>query len=248
MSRSPTGTSSEGSIPLGITAIRVLLEPVDVGHVLAHVGGAGDHALGAVGHPALDPVDVGLRVLVHPALVAAVLGGVDRDHERAAEALGQVVARHGHQPVVAVHHVEVVAVPHLHARGQHVGVHVLDPGHELGQLARALGLAHAVHDHALHLLLGGRLLQAAGQHVDLHVLGHEVLGQLAHVARQAALDQRRVLPGEDQDPHGATSEARSRSGARLRRAGSGEGTAAESAKAEIAASWAAAWARTRSSG
>ena len=91
-SRSSTGTSSDGSIPLGITRDALLLEAVDVGHVLAHVGRAGDHAVGAVGHPALDAVDVGLRVLVHPALVAAVLGGVDGDHERAAEALGQVVA------------------------------------------------------------------------------------------------------------------------------------------------------------
>ena len=44
---------------------------------------AGDHPLGAVGHPALDAVDVGLRVLVDPALVAAVLGGVDGDDEGA---------------------------------------------------------------------------------------------------------------------------------------------------------------------
>ena len=79
-------------MPFGITAHVRLLEAVDVGHVLAHVGRAGDQPLGPVGHPALDAVDVGLRVLVDPALVAPVLGGVDRDHERRAEALGQVVA------------------------------------------------------------------------------------------------------------------------------------------------------------
>ena len=191
----------------------LLLEPVDVGHVLAHVGRAGDHALGAVGHPALDPVDVGLRVLVDPALVAAVLGGVDRDHQRAAEALGEVVAGVGHEPVVPVHHVEVVAVAHLHAGGQHVGVHVLDPGDELGELARALGLADAVDHHALQLLLGRRLLEPAREHVHLGVLRHEVLGQLAHVAREAALDQRRVLPGEDQDARWQ-GEARSGTGGR----------------------------------
>ena len=124
-----------------------LLEPVDVRHVLAHVRGAGDQALGAVGHPALDAVDVGLRVLVDPALVAAVLGGVDGHHERRSEALGEVVTRRGHEPVMAVDHVEVVAVPHLHAGGEHVRVHVLDPGHELAQVARALRLANAVHEH-----------------------------------------------------------------------------------------------------
>ena len=79
-----------------------------------------------------------LRVLVDPALVAAVLGRVDRDHERAAEALGEVVAGDRDEPVVAVHDVEVVAVAELDAGGQHVGVHVLDPGDELAELARAL--------------------------------------------------------------------------------------------------------------
>ena len=208
--------------PVGHHRHAVLLEAVDVGHVLAHVGRAGDQLLAAVGHPALDPVDVGLRVAVHPALVAAVLGGVDRDHQRAAEALGEVVPRRGHEPVVSVHEVEVVAVAHLDARGQHVGVHVLDPGHELAQLARALGLAHAVHQHAVHLLLAGRLLEAAGQHVHLHAARRQALRQLAHVAGQAALDQRRVLPGQQQDAHlyGVSRGARSRSGARLRRAGS----------------------------
>ena len=132
----------------------VLLEAVDVGHVLAHVGGAGDDPLSAVGHPSLDAVDVGLRVLVDPPLMAAVLGRVDGDHQRAPEALGQVVAGHRHEPVVPVYEIEAVAVPDLHARGQHVRVHVLDPGHELGQVAGPLGLAHAVDDHPVQLLLG----------------------------------------------------------------------------------------------
>ena len=82
---------------------------------------------------------------------------------------------------------------------------------------------------------GGRLLAPAREHVHVDVLRGEVLGQLAHVPREAALDQRRVLPGEDQDAHqGEVSGARSRSGARLRTAGSG--TAAESARAPSAAS------------
>ena len=147
-----------------------LVEPVDVGHVLAHVGRAGDHALGSVGHPPLHAVDVGLRVLVHPALVAPVLGRVDRDHERCAEALGQVVARRGHEPVVSVDDVEVVAVAHLHARGEHVRVHVLDPGDELAEVTRPLGLAHPVDEHAAHLLLRRVLLPPARDHVHVHPL------------------------------------------------------------------------------
>jgi hypothetical protein len=45
------------------------------------------------------------------------------------------------------------------------------------------------------------------------------------VAAEAALDQRRVLPGEDQDVHGETSGAREAKGARLRRAGGEESIA-----------------------
>ena len=133
----------------------VLLEAVDVGDVAAHVVRARDDAVRAVGHPALDAVDVGLRVLVHPALVAPVLGRVDRDHERAAEAPCQVVAGHRDEPVVAVDEVEVEAVAQLDPGGEHVGVHVLDPGDELAQVARAPRLADAVDADALDLLLGG---------------------------------------------------------------------------------------------
>ena len=138
-------------MPFGMTAIRLLLEPVDVGDVLAHVGRAGDDAVGAVGHPLLDAVDVRLRVLVDPALVAAVLRRVDRDDQRAAEAAREVVAGARDQPVVAVDDVEVVAVAELDARGEHVGVHVLDPGDELVEVARAGRLGDAVDDDALDL-------------------------------------------------------------------------------------------------
>ncbi len=67
-----------------------------------------------------NAVDVSLGMLVDPTLVAAVLGGVDRRYQRRLEALGQVVAGVGDEPVVAVHEVEAVAVTELDARGQHV--------------------------------------------------------------------------------------------------------------------------------
>ena len=142
---------------------------------------------------------MGLRVLLDPALVAAVLGGVDRHDERAAEAVGEVVARDGHQPVVAVDEVEVVAVAELHPGGEHVRVHVLDPGDELAELARPARLADAVDEHAVHVLLGRGLLEGSRQDMNLDVLLDELLGELAHVARQAALDERRVFPGQDED-------------------------------------------------
>jgi hypothetical protein len=146
-------------------------------------------------------------VLVDPALVAAVLGRVDGHHQRGAEAAGEMVAGRGDQPVVAVDEVEGEAVAEVDPRGEHVRVHVLDPRHELVQVARPARLAHPVDDHALHLLLGRHRLVAAREHVHVDVLGgDELLGELAHVARQPALDDGRVLPAQDQDPetHGTS--------------------------------------------
>ena len=160
---------------------------------------AGDDSLRAVGDPALDAVDVGLGVLVDPALMAAVLGRVDRRHQRRFEALREVVARVGDQPVVAVDEVEVIAVAELDAGREHVGVHPLDPGDELAQVCRPFRLADAVDEDAAGALLGRRLLAAAGEHMDLDFALDQGLGELADVAGQAPLDQRRVLPGEDQD-------------------------------------------------
>ena len=52
---------------------------------------------------------------------------------------------------------------------------------------------------AVAILLRRQAAAAAREDVDLGALGDELLGELAHVARQPALDDRRVLPGEDQD-------------------------------------------------
>ena len=121
--------------------------------MVSHIGGARDHLLCAVGHPVLDSVDVALGMLVHPTLVPPVLGRVDRHRKSSAEALGEVVAGGRHEPVVPVHEVEVEAVAELDPGGEHVGVHVLDPGDELGQLARPVRLAHAMQHHSLAQLL-----------------------------------------------------------------------------------------------
>ena len=118
----------------------LLLDPEDVGDLLPHVVRAGDHPVRPVADPALDPVDVRLRVVVDPALVAAVLGGVDGGHQRGVEAAGEVVARHRDQPVVPVHEVKLELVAQLDAGGEHVRVHALDPGDELAQVGGAGGL------------------------------------------------------------------------------------------------------------
>jgi len=129
-------------MPLGITATPRLVEPVDVGYVASHVVRAGDHAVGAVCHPLLDPVDPALRVVLHPALMAAVLGGVDRSSRRGSpKRRAEVVAGDGDEPVVSVHEIEREVVAEIDAGGEHVGVHVLDPGDELRQVAWAPRLA-----------------------------------------------------------------------------------------------------------
>jgi hypothetical protein len=213
-----------------------LVEVVDVADVLAHVVRAGDHALRALRHPALGAVDVALRVLVDPALVTAVLGRVDRDDERAAEALGEVIAGDRDEPVVAMHEVEVEVVAELDSGGEHVGVHVFDPGDELAQVPRAARLANAVHGDAAADLLGRHRLVAARQDVDLGPERDERLGQLAHMTRKTALDDRRVLPREDQDAaHGSSNGAARTNGARPRSAASAEPS--ESRAASSAARW-----------
>ena len=83
----------------------------------------------------------------------------------------------------------------------HVHVHRLHPAHEGGRIARERGFADAVHDHAVLVSLGRQAAAASRQHVHLDAGCHEMLGQLAHVATEAALDHRRVLPGDQQDTH-----------------------------------------------
>jgi hypothetical protein len=67
---------------------------------------------------------------------------------------GAPIAGHRDQPVVPVNEVELVAVPQLHARREHVGVHPLHPGHELAEVRGALGLTNPVDMDAGRLLLG----------------------------------------------------------------------------------------------
>ena len=87
-----------------------LVDAEHVGDVALHVVAADDDALRAAHHPALDAVDVALRVLVDPALVAAVLGGVDGRQVRPPRGARQRGGGGRDEPVVAVDDVEVVAV------------------------------------------------------------------------------------------------------------------------------------------
>ena len=103
---------------------------------------------------------------------------------------------------------EVEAAAELDAGGEHVLVHVVDPRDERVEVvAREVRLADAVDDHAVAVLDRLELTAAAGDDVDLVAVAHELLGELADVPCQPALDDRRVLPREGQDAHGGGSLA-----------------------------------------
>jgi len=141
-------------------------------------------------------------VLVDPALVATVLGGVDRREVRAAEALGQRDGGAGDEPVVAMDDVGAQALAEPAPGRVHVRVHALHPCDERVEVARHGRLRHAVDVHAAAQLLGDVLAPAAREHVDLDALRDERLGELVNVAREAARHDRRVLPREDEDALG----------------------------------------------
>ena len=96
-------------MPFGIAVIESRDDAEHVGDLLAHEVRARDDVVGRAHHPALDAVDVRLRMLVDPALVAAVLGGVHGHQPRDAAAAGELARRGGDQPVVRVHEVEAAA-------------------------------------------------------------------------------------------------------------------------------------------
>jgi hypothetical protein len=163
-------------------------------HVAAHVVGAGDHVVGAADHLLLDRVDVGLRVPVDPALVTAELGGVNGDEPGPSDRPRERLGGAGHEPVVRVHQVEVEALAQLGAQHPHVGVHRVHPANEGVHVLGVGGLPDAVDDHPVPVLLGGQPAAAAGEHVHLCAIAHQLLGQLANVPSQSPFHDRRVLP------------------------------------------------------
>ncbi len=89
-------------------------------------------------------------------------------------------------------------------------VHVLDPGDELIEVTRLGRLGDAVDgDPVLHRALGQGGV-AARQDVHVDVAAVERLGDLAHVAGESAFDDRRVLPGEDEETQGGFAVSRQR--------------------------------------
>ena len=158
--------------------------------------------VGAADHPPLGRVDGGLGMVLHPALVAAVLGRVHGDQPRPAKLRGHLLGRPGHEPVVRVHEVEGASGHTAPGPREHVVVHIGHPAQERVDVAGEVGLAHAVDVDAMALLLGGKMAAAAGEHVHLDPAREQVLGELSDVASEPALDHGRVFPGEQEDAHG----------------------------------------------
>jgi hypothetical protein len=171
--------------------------------VAAHVVRARDHAVRGAHHPPLDAVDVLLRVLLDPALVAAVLRRVHGHEPRAPEPPRELARGARDEPVVGVHEVEGERVAERGARRPHVVVHRVDPPHERVEVVLGeLRLAHSVHGHAVAVLDLREVPAAAREDVHLDPAAHQALGELANMTRQPALDDRRVLPGQDENARG----------------------------------------------
>ena len=135
------------------------------------------------------------------ASAAAALRGVDGGDEGCAPAHVQGVARPGHEPVVGVHD---VGPPARQAGGGRDQV-VVGPGHvgdELivghpGQLGAGPDHPHPVDDRVL-----GGVGMVQGQDDDLVPGPGQRSGQAVRVGRDAADDERRVLPRQHGHSHG----------------------------------------------
>src|SRR4051812_3296935 len=136
--------------------------------------------------------------------MAPVLGGVNSYKPGRAEALLELLGGRRDEPVVRVNEVEIHPLAELLPCGRQVTIHVLDPGDERVEVVlREIRLGDAVHEDSMPFLDRRPMATAARQHVHLGALVDEALGKLADMPRQAAFDDRWVLPREDEDtpPH-----------------------------------------------
>ena len=184
-----------------------LVDVEHVGDVAAHVVGADDQRVRAVRHPPLDRMDVRLRRVLHPALVTPVLGGVDRRHVRHAQAVGKRRRRRarrasrGRAPGRSACS-SASASPAASMSSFICSTHATKRSRSRGQPGSRTRCTLTPASCCTRRQRPALLAEAARQHVDRNALANERLGELAHVARQAALDHGRVLPGEEQHSTG----------------------------------------------
>src|SRR4029077_788903 len=157
-----------------------------------------------------DRMDVCLRLILDPTLMATVLGRMDRRRIGDAQPLGQHRRGMGDKPVVTVDEIVGVLLSKRQPSREHVLVHARHPRDEAVEVTWPARLGHAIYGHAtplfdrqptlraLDAVYPRTLTRPACEHIDGDTPADERLGELAHVARQAALDHGRVLPGEEQ--------------------------------------------------
>ena len=92
--------------------------------------------------------------------------------------------------------IELESLAELPPAPEHVVVHRLDPADERVDVLGKGRLEDAVDRHPVSLLLRRQRAAATCQHVHLRTGPDELLGELADVPAETALDHRRVLPGE----------------------------------------------------
>ena len=112
--------------------------------------------IGAADHRALGGMDVGLGVILDPALVAAVFGGVHRGQP--GTPARRAIASAAPATSQSWEWIEVEADPvgDLLAEHPHVLVHRLHPAHERLDVLGERRLGEPVHDHPVTILDGGQ--------------------------------------------------------------------------------------------
>ena len=177
--------------------------------LVSHGPRAGDHLVGAVGQPPFHRVDLLVERQGEPAAVPAGLGGMHRGDQRCAGGVGDRDRGVRDQPVVGVHHVGSPAVQQPQRRADHGMAHAERPGHQVaGELEVRRVLRHPQHPHPVDDGLCRRVRGRVGavrlpaQHDDVVTLPGQPHRQFVHVPAEPAYDDRRILPGHHQYPHG----------------------------------------------
>ena len=204
--RSPTGCRSRGSIPFGITVIRALGDAEDVGDVAAHVVRAGDHAVGARGPSRARRRGCATAGACRP----SPGGGRTRSRGRS--------SRHGTPPAPASARAapatsqscectrsksQLARAARRRAASMSSFI-VVDPAMKRRGRFGNSRLAHAVHDHAVAVLLEPAAAPPPRVSTWTSTPSRTSCSESLRTwrARPPSID-RRVLPGDQQGAHAA---------------------------------------------
>ena len=175
-----------------------------VRHVAAHVARAGDHVVGAGAPSRARRRGCGTAGGSGPSPGGGRTRWRGRRRARPTDLPRDELRGAGHEPVVRVDEIELERARTAPPRARACGRSSRRPSARTRSRPWGTGIPgspDAVDDHAVAVGLGRQAAAAARQHVHLDAVASELLGQLADVASEPALDHRRVLPGDQQDTH-----------------------------------------------